>query len=206
MVFGPRQDYTCKSCSKMFSSNSNLERHTQAVHEKIRNFKCGECAKEFYNRADLDRHTSAVHALQLDFHCPHCKKMFNSKHNLKRHAVLMHSKIDDNKPKWGNYNLNRQFIKIVGILISMKRMLSRLRLKFVRKSKLIVGWICKTFTLFCKQTNSGSAAANGRWRLVSAQVVSCSVYEKLKQKRQCIKGNYQICLTIGQIRAFISFY
>ena len=31
-----------------------------------------------------------------------------------------------------------------------------------------------------------------RWRLVSAQVVSCCVYENTKHKRQCIKGNNQI--------------
>ena len=42
------------------------------------------------------------------------------------------------------------------------------------------------------------------WRLVSAQVDSCCVYETTKQKRQCMKGNNQICLTIGQIGAFIS--
>ena len=32
------------------------------------------------------------------------------------------------------------------------------------------------------------------------------VYELTKQKRQCIKGNNQICLTIGQIQNFTSFY
>ena len=42
-----------------------------------------------------------------------------------------------------------------------------------------------------------------RWRLVSAQVVSCCIYENTKQKRQCIKGKNQICCTIGQIRASV---
>ena len=33
--------------------------------------------------------------------------------------------------------------------------------------------------------------------LVSAAVVSCCFYEITKQLRQCLKGNNQICLTIG---------
>ena len=41
---------------------------------------------------------------------------------------------------------------------------------------------------------------------VSAQVISCCVYELTKQQRQCIKRNNRICLTIGQIQAFTSFY
>ena len=36
--------------------------------------------------------------------------------------------------------------------------------------------------------------------------VSCSVYEMPKHYRWCMKGNNQICLTIGQTRAFISFH
>ena len=33
-----------------------------------------------------------------------------------------------------------------------------------------------------------------RWRHISAQFVSCCVYEITKQYRQCLKGNNQICL------------
>ena len=52
----------------------------------------------------------------------------------------------------------------------------------------------------------GSLAAYGTWRLVSDQVVNCCVYELTKQQRQRVKGNNQICLTMGQIQAFTSFY
>ena len=38
-------------------------------------------------------------------------------------------------------------------------------------------------------------------RLISEKVLSCRVDEITKQnQRQCMKGNNQICLTIGQIR------
>ena len=43
-----------------------------------------------------------------------------------------------------------------------------------------------------------------RRRLVLAHVVSCCVYEMPKQSIQFVKGNDQICLTIGQVQALIS--
>ena len=59
---------------------------------------------------------------------------------------------------------------------------------------------------FSDNSGLGRLSANGRQRLVSDRVVSWCVYEITKQKRQCMKGNNQICLTIGQMPAFIFFY
>ena len=53
---------------------------------------------------------------------------------------------------------------------------------------------------------AGSVKANGRLRFASVHVVSCCVYEITKHYRQSMKGNYLICLKIGQIPAFMSFY
>ena len=45
-----------------------------------------------------------------------------------------------------------------------------------------------------------------RWRLKSAQVVRCLVYEIPKSWRQLMKVNKYICLTLWQIWAFMSVY
>ena len=57
-----------------------------------------------------------------------------------------------------------------------------------------------------RTTGPGSVTPNWRWRLISAHVLNCRVYENAQQQRQCMKGNNKTWLTIGQIHAFISFY
>ena len=52
---------------------------------------------------------------------------------------------------------------------------------------------------FSDNSGLGRLSANGRQRLVSDRVVSWCVYEITKQKRQCMKGNNQIRLTIRKI-------
>ena len=65
----------------------------------------------------------------------------------------------------------------------------------------LIIWFCRaqrasTF----RYSIRGSATAYGRWRLISAQVVSCyCVYEMPKQQIQFIKGFNKIWFTIGQI-------
>ena len=45
-----------------------------------------------------------------------------------------------------------------------------------------------------------------RWRLESAQVVSCCVYDKLKILYRMYMAPFHTCLTVGPIRWFIYFY
>ena len=47
--------YTCNRCSKLFTSKSNLWKHTKSIHEGL-NFQCTECSKTFSQKANLERH------------------------------------------------------------------------------------------------------------------------------------------------------
>lgn len=50
--------YTCRTCGMIFSVKANLQRHTEAVHEK-RTYPCHICNKHFSQAASLVRHQKA---------------------------------------------------------------------------------------------------------------------------------------------------
>ena len=53
--------YTCKDCSKSFSSNYNLERHINIEHKSEGQFVCKTCEKKFKRKDTLDRHEQETH-------------------------------------------------------------------------------------------------------------------------------------------------
>ncbi|KAI0760270.1 hypothetical protein C8Q74DRAFT_215598 [Fomes fomentarius] len=47
---------TWTGCSATFGSKSNMERHVQTVHEKIRPYQCDQCKESFGQKCQLNRH------------------------------------------------------------------------------------------------------------------------------------------------------
>ncbi len=57
--------FTCPDCGlKVYNKRSNLTRHIQNRHEKLRKFPCQleGCGKRFQTKSNLDRHVRNVHA------------------------------------------------------------------------------------------------------------------------------------------------
>ena len=67
-------------CDEMLRTKSDLDKHTNGVHFKVRKFKCEQCPKAFTDRTPLKYHTKSApgdgsHLVP----CPSCKKKFSDK-------------------------------------------------------------------------------------------------------------------------------
>ena len=80
--------HKCPHCDYESSKKSNLDRHIQVVHEKIRPHKCPTCGKAFGQKCDLDKHSKTVHDKKMDFICSHCDQAFGQKCHLDRHIKV----------------------------------------------------------------------------------------------------------------------
>lgn len=76
----------CKECGKTFYNRSQLNIHTKAVHEKIRNHLCNLCGKSFFNSKDLEMHEKR-HG-QKNLACEICGNLFFCTLDLKRHFKI----------------------------------------------------------------------------------------------------------------------
>ena len=56
---------TCTLCKKEFSSGRALKRHTDAVHEKKRDFACHLCDSSFAQGSTLKTHLKGKHKYAL---------------------------------------------------------------------------------------------------------------------------------------------
>ena len=69
LPFEDNSEFTCGTCQKVFSTNSQLERHA-SVHYKSRNFPCEYCSVSFLTKGHLRKHCrseghkNAVHLRQ----------------------------------------------------------------------------------------------------------------------------------------------
>ncbi|KAG8949687.1 hypothetical protein FRC04_008433 [Tulasnella sp. 424] len=60
--------HKCNICSKAFSRYTDLRRHTDAVHLKIKNFKCADCGKSFAQKIGLQTHMNS-HSGNAPYEC-----------------------------------------------------------------------------------------------------------------------------------------
>ena len=84
--------YLCITCSKIFSTKRNLNRHIKIVHLKEYNFSCDQCDKSFGLDQTLQRHVKTVHLKERMFICNYCDKSFGDNGNLQKHIRTVHLK------------------------------------------------------------------------------------------------------------------
>ncbi|XP_069496967.1 zinc finger protein Xfin-like isoform X2 [Ambystoma mexicanum] len=78
-----KRPYTCSSCFKRFTHESNLIVH-QRIHTGDRTYRCHECSKEFSRRTSLMVHIR-THTGEMPYQCRQCKRSFRQQSNLIYH-------------------------------------------------------------------------------------------------------------------------
>ncbi|KAJ1132842.1 hypothetical protein NDU88_011143 [Pleurodeles waltl] len=78
-----KRPYTCSSCFKRFTHESNLIVH-QRIHTGDRTYRCHECGKEFSRRTSLMVHIR-THTGEMPYQCRQCKRSFRQQSNLIYH-------------------------------------------------------------------------------------------------------------------------
>ena len=96
--FAPEDDnkpFKCELCPFSSVKQSNLKKHVEAVHEKIKRYACKHlnCNFRSSTNANLKSHIMSVHEKRKDHFCPACGKSFTKANNLKIHFQGVHLKV-----------------------------------------------------------------------------------------------------------------
>ena len=68
-----KKNYLCprSPCEYASTRKGTLEKHVQAVHDKIKPFTCEVCSQKFNQKAHMTAHLDAIH-LKRKLQCPDC--------------------------------------------------------------------------------------------------------------------------------------
>ena len=88
-----KERFKCADCTAMFSSNSQLKRHVDAVHLKIKMFACSQCNLKFSENSNLQTHINGVHLKLKSFKCIQCDTQFSVNDSLQKHINAVHLKL-----------------------------------------------------------------------------------------------------------------
>ncbi|XP_055711892.1 zinc finger protein 239-like [Phlebotomus papatasi] len=81
------EKYTCRSCSKEFSSLDLLGEH-EVTHIDTRPYVCEICAKTYKNMKSLSKHINLHCGGKKRYECDYCGKKFSTSFNRKLHVRL----------------------------------------------------------------------------------------------------------------------
>ncbi len=81
-------DFPCSMCTCKFKTATYLKRHEKSHPKK--KFNCADCSYRADTANHLKRHTDAVHEKKKDYGCDLCPKSFSQNENLKRHQKAVH--------------------------------------------------------------------------------------------------------------------
>ncbi|KAJ0176100.1 hypothetical protein K1T71_008274 [Dendrolimus kikuchii] len=84
IVHSGKKPYVCATCTKGFSTRSNLTRH-EKIHTGIRPFACDICKKTFVDGYKLQCHKKVVHSGVKKFACSRCDRAFGQRGHLVEH-------------------------------------------------------------------------------------------------------------------------
>ncbi|XP_034730011.1 zinc finger protein 574 isoform X4 [Etheostoma cragini] len=79
--------FSCRSCSKTFTSQLQLVHHRRKTHVTERSFMCGICGKSFKKQIHVRNHIR-IHTGERPFQCSDCGKTFSALANLMRHNLI----------------------------------------------------------------------------------------------------------------------
>ena len=79
----------CKSCPRMFVTESMMNRHHKQVHEDYKPYKCEICGKGCNSKYNLQIH-SVVHTGEKPYTCDQCGNSYTQKSHLKTHIKKAH--------------------------------------------------------------------------------------------------------------------
>ena len=122
--------HQCETCKKSFGNGCSLKKHTDLVHNDVRNFPCDECDKRFQKRGDLVDHKTAHHRGEKPFACQYCPYRGTSSsllwhHKRQRHKVEHEEeKKDKDKVRMKAYDVLRIETSKRGLQIMKNKKLS----------------------------------------------------------------------------------
>lgn len=79
--------FSCRSCSKTFSSQKQLVHHRRKAHAAECSFMCGICGKSFKKQIHVNNHIR-THTGERPYQCSDCGKTFSLLANLIRHNLI----------------------------------------------------------------------------------------------------------------------
>ncbi|XP_033836694.1 zinc finger protein 574 [Periophthalmus magnuspinnatus] len=79
--------FSCRSCSKTFSSQKQLVHHRRKAHAAECSFVCGICGKSFKKQIHVNNHIR-THTGERPYQCSDCGKTFTLLANLIRHNLI----------------------------------------------------------------------------------------------------------------------
>ncbi|XP_072316274.1 uncharacterized protein znf526 [Eucyclogobius newberryi] len=82
-----KSNFSCRSCSKTFTSQKQLVHHRRKAHAAECSFMCGICGKSFKKQIHVNNHIR-THTGERPYQCSDCGKTFTLLANLIRHNLI----------------------------------------------------------------------------------------------------------------------
>ena len=86
--------FHCKDCGEKFKLLSDLQAHSSAEHQVLKNFKCKICGMSFAKIRNLSLHTRLTHKLAYMKECDICGEGFQKWEELPKHRFKVHGVSD----------------------------------------------------------------------------------------------------------------
>merc|ERR1712228_751042 len=92
-VHSKAKPFECEKCGKSYKLKGDLHAHTEAVHEKVINYKCewDGCDWGFYTKTKLTLHMR-THTGEKPFECDSCGRSFGRKGSRDNHSRKCYNK------------------------------------------------------------------------------------------------------------------
>ncbi|EGW31408.1 uncharacterized protein SPAPADRAFT_61969 [Spathaspora passalidarum NRRL Y-27907] len=88
--------YNCKMCSRAFTREEHLTRHTLSTHNKLKPFTCGLCSRPFSRRDLLLRHAKNLHQ-GSELAVSRIRKSYKREHDSQRSQSISDEELPTNR-------------------------------------------------------------------------------------------------------------